>query len=1266
MHSRLLASVFMAVLSSAAPIYAQTQQEPAASNSSPSTVSSAQDNKTVDAIRILYTGKGMGYFRVPDWQGPAADGSGCKDPARQRDRSDAAAEFDELMKIKFHIERTKGAVLVGTGDNFSPEIEARDFCEPPAGQPGEGKSYGRVGKELFDWDAKSQNWIRSDSHTAENAAPASGLFMIPTDNVANFFVKEGYAALVPGKQDFYFGPERIRELARFMATQPIPSTSATLHNDGEGVQMLGANVVVETHWMTAHKPLPDSENPPWFIPRFPTASDLLGDGDSADLAIQLSGLSDGAEVYPWLRGVSIEVSGENASSKLLPLINSSTFYLCEVDKDTPGIPNAIPHPGKSKACRVLEKERGEKPTQLTLDFPWQDSRHFFTLRTGRNYGLCVVASDATVRAADGTFTFCDRFSVYTPLFQSSGEIERRMCSDLQKPECYHNPDPYVVIEAKDPNGIPEDVAIFGVVDPDIGATVGLLNFAWANTTNPQFKTETAIQDPAEALKQELDSFDRRLDEQGYTQEISAGRRRLIKVLLAQMNPEEAQILGTRLKQFQVVVSAADPEMATVGDAVTSEWNAPGAGSVRRPMVMAIPEPYFVGGRNPKAVVDIGRFDIRIAADEHPKWTLFSEHMELGKPPDATPATPTASSFWKAVKARLDRDCVPGTDVKSHADQIQFLTLCEMQRASGADVALLQERDFFADLPPEAGDIGDLSSQNPDTVLQQLLDRIIWKGDFLQLLYVPGSALQQAMKQSKTFDAADRSNLSSGRNKNRGLISVGITFDPAYGEYLVDGMRMDPTKLYSVATSDFIGGGDTGYPDLAVAQIRPPSVPTDFDTRLVTISGLICRDLAGERWDAHCIGAIDRDTYLDEIAASPTNTGPSDTPSEQLRAWSIFHHPQDVPGIPKASQRRATYQNRMDELVQFRPLWDFKLVKATFGLASLGHNGTDAQIDSNFGGITTPGINSHRFSNWSSDFQSILSRNWRRYQLFASPSYSLNIQYKGQSNAERQVNQVADLGMFDVGFARLWSERGTEHRDFIFTTHFETPLESPFTAFNLKSSPPSVLQFNQPRSYTVLLRSGFRWQRRVSSIEFGPEGGHQWDAIDGLQFLTKGKVTATCLARSNQSFSTCVTNDSNPKVTSPPTITASSTVRTLLEGRDHSGLYWKIGLTVPFHPRVNYVFTDTGDWFFTTYRSENSTDTLFRDISQHQLKFNIFPSFSIGPEVDLLLYQNKTSGTQKGNFLRQDLVMMKAQFSFDVFNSRKKRNQIEYAPALKTQ
>lgn len=73
------------------------------------------------------------------------------------------------------------------------------------------------------------------------------------------------------------------------------------------------------------------------------------------------------------------------------------------------------------------------------------------------------------------------------------------------------------------------------------------------------------------------------------------------------------------------------------------------------------------------------------------------------------------------------------------------------------------------------------------------------------------------------------------------------------------------------------------------------------------------------------------------------------------------------------------------------------------------------------------------------------------------------------------------------------------------------------------------------------------------------------------------------------------------------------------------------------------------------------DTRFRDIEQHQLKLDIFPSLSIGPEVHPLLYKNASTTLLLGRFLRQDTVMMKAQFSFDHCNARKLRDQIEYLP-----
>jgi hypothetical protein len=48
---------------------------------------------------------------------------------------------------------------------------------------------------------------------------AEGNGRIPTDNVACFLSRAGYTAIVPGKQDFHFGPERLRQIARFLASR---------------------------------------------------------------------------------------------------------------------------------------------------------------------------------------------------------------------------------------------------------------------------------------------------------------------------------------------------------------------------------------------------------------------------------------------------------------------------------------------------------------------------------------------------------------------------------------------------------------------------------------------------------------------------------------------------------------------------------------------------------------------------------------------------------------------------------------------------------------------------------------------------------------------------------------------------------------------------------------------------------------------------------------------------------------------------------------
>jgi hypothetical protein len=61
---------------------------------------------------------------------------------------------------------------------------------------------------------------------------------IPRDNVGCFLAAAGFSAVVRGKHDFYFGTERLRQSARFMAG--IGQTGY------KPVQMLGANLVIRT------------------------------------------------------------------------------------------------------------------------------------------------------------------------------------------------------------------------------------------------------------------------------------------------------------------------------------------------------------------------------------------------------------------------------------------------------------------------------------------------------------------------------------------------------------------------------------------------------------------------------------------------------------------------------------------------------------------------------------------------------------------------------------------------------------------------------------------------------------------------------------------------------------------------------------------------------------------------------------------------------------------------------------------------------------
>src|SRR5262249_26243662 len=141
-----------------------------------------------------------------------------------------------------------------------PEIEARAFSEPRSADP---KEYEPLNKEYYQWNpsrtaTNDRGWLNPDqfdNDTELRDRVASGHGTIPTDNVGCFIRRAGSSAIVPGKHDFYFGPERLRELARFLASPPPSPTAGVAAPDQaagnaqKAVQMLASNLIIKTTWI---------------------------------------------------------------------------------------------------------------------------------------------------------------------------------------------------------------------------------------------------------------------------------------------------------------------------------------------------------------------------------------------------------------------------------------------------------------------------------------------------------------------------------------------------------------------------------------------------------------------------------------------------------------------------------------------------------------------------------------------------------------------------------------------------------------------------------------------------------------------------------------------------------------------------------------------------------------------------------------------------------------------------------------------------------
>jgi hypothetical protein len=222
---------------------------------------------------------------------------------------------------------------------------------------------------------------------------------------------------------------------------------------------------------------------------------------------------------------------------------------------------------------------------------------------------------------------------------------------------------------------------------------------------------------------------------------------------------------------------------------------------------------------------------------------------------------------------------------------------------------------------------------------------------------------------------------------------------------------------------------------------------------------------------------------------------------------------------------------------------------------------------------------------------------------------------------------------------------------VVSLRLETQPEHPFSAFNLNTPDKEQIRIEQKRGLLLLGRVGARWQNRTNAAEFGGQYGREFRALRGYHFENPDGNDPECLVNAAQTLTDCIAAKSLPAA---GMILPTSTPSALLEGRPRAGIYFNHIFSFPIWSKMKYEAKQDADFFFVKFHEDTTIDTRFRYNSKNSLLFTIWPNFSIGPTMELFMYQNKVNG----NFLFQRQFGIVTKINFDIINRREKKSQVK--------
>jgi hypothetical protein len=846
------------------------------------------------AQEIYYTGKLFGYYRIE------------------------YGESTHLPPVERFLDWRKDAPgwLLGMGDNFGPEFGASIQLKlVNENDNDQGQENGCASPSLPERGLEPPQTLYKDADRIAKLAQY--------DNVMNFLMQAGYRAVMPGREDFIYSAAWLACMAAEVRDTNAPSS---IHNSDQRLELLAANLRLTSGadaggasgrkcpLLFAQDPLGKDATPCTADGSAPTTFDWVDRLDKATeedtrnailnaLAYEKAQNSKG-------KAPSLHPVRDTTIANEFLILKAAWVSRCTFNLPDPFDPtrpetmgetpcrqeaNAAPQSGvegrQSKSGGRKQKSQTANP-RVREPLSGDESKDLNTYWTDlRNRLLVAFASDSKQQTAarEALQAECSATSsapCETDLLISADAARAARRQLLRNIDGELFETGYTIAGDSD-----DGLLIVGVVGKETMSAISQTNLRVCFDANaiakckgetPKDAWNVEVFDPVSAVEMSIRAA------------MTAPRKFKRVIVMAQMPAPEAEVLAARVRMrihdlncregygagcLESMTPDSQETRVPAVDLILSEAQTDYESSNmaledvqtdRMTPVFAPPAPDFSDPERMVMAGSVARVTFDAALRKYRNQREFTARF----PYRDDRATTTSELTGLMNSSHSGGVPCLNTLPRSHDCGYQSIlaVLDSMQRARpSSDVVMFERRDLYTGPIPRGygGGADDKvycqgASKLQECLLRVALDRVFWKGDYVERLAVTGADLAKIV-QASTAEAAGESDLKVTDLAQQWLVTYGVTqpslsnltrlstakdplwipADPeckqasqsasAKSVYCVNGAPLADDQIYWVTTNDALAEDSTIYPQLGAVSSHARKISGEFQTRASAIA-----------------------------------------------------------------------------------------------------------------------------------------------------------------------------------------------------------------------------------------------------------------------------------------------------------------------------------------------------------------------------------------------------------------------------------------------